>query len=879
MNKHNESSEILELPFLGFGSESHQSVREVLLSVEPERYFQGLRSLVLKSRVTAIIQHNTLADLLDMVGVGGLFQSISKKEKVELVNLYNWVLSKVKDAERVHTSLIGFDFETVSDLSLDVHDILVNNRLVALNARMGTGKTQRVAVPFCDAARSRGLTPIVVCNKISLCRELANRTRTEIYTDVTKKGAILTDILGRAKQNGLTICLNSLSNEAIINFLDSNKDRLALFIDEYQQTLTAFAGSHMTKYAQPCLDTLNFIMKSSKALIVADADLNDYSLSIASAIRRSKPKVYFAEKDISNKVVNISFSHGGDKFPYDFQAGAITQALEAGKKIVVYTNRQRIAVAVKMIITEFMPEKKTLLICGDNLGDEKEFEAFQNNSESESAKYDAVIMSPRVTSGVSIDNPDFDTAFCFFDNSSIPHCDAIQQMMRFRNVNTFNVVLSTQKQNADGVFLEADHFNEALEGEFSDVEFNPQQAVNRLILHKSKMTKKSCDSFAQFFTSRLQDLGYSMNLDGALTESIDSYHELKRFTDEVKQLERALIMNSPDITNAEYYELGNSEIALSREDSFKVMRYEIKKVLNVPEREPLPEWVLDFYNGGRGVGVARRFCAFGGFIDVDYTEDTEIEKGVPVVRRKYYKQCAGLFKRLLERVYEKPVEFVDMISGSLPTITNSQLGEVARFIENTALLGVVSGAYPPKRLKNVWDKKAKKDSKLAVVKISEAGQMKALREILLRFGIELESVGRTQKRGKNEHLYSIKSKPLFDMYQLGMWQDDKTKEIQKAIKDKMDALKAQSESVEVSEWHNASDESKQRYKTIAKGILAEYEDMPEGGWRWSCSKCFTPTNGYTCDTCGHHELTKVANPNALSIDKLAISAFYALNEF
>ncbi len=878
---------------IDFSPDSKAKTTEYLASLSSDKHLDGLKELVFKSRRTLYIQHFTLLDLLDLYEVRWMFDALKSEDttskdkeqsnpKQYLSDIYAWLVRSHFAPERRMTSLVKFKYTPLQSLDIDTRELVVNDGYLALNAAMGTGKTQRVAVPFCNDARNAGLIPLVVCHRIALCAELSSRTNTVSYENFKGAGALASGARIQADKQGLTICLNSLVSPEIQDFLRKHQGKYTLFIDEYQQTVSALAGRHVSKTEETKTALLD-IMQHARALVVADADLNDYTLNIANHVRKQDAPVFYAHKDVSDKVINIEFSHGNDTYPMDAVMGALLQAIRNGEQVVIYTNRQRVAMGVKKVLNDELPDIKTLLICGESKGDELEARIFEADAESESQKYNAIIISPKITSGVSVDNPNFKTAFCFYDGSSIPHFEVTQQMMRFRNVKTFNVVVETKVKSGEYVdFTEADYKNFGEANEYKVNEFNPSDHSSRLIAEVERNQAISLSNFASFLVYRLKRLGYRLNLTGAIPEGTLAY-PLAEVNKEIAELEALKVLNAEPLTRQDYHELKKEGRVITNKQAYQIAKYEVKALFNIPENKPLTSSMLDLYNGGRGVGVYRRFCAVMGFIDVEDAEDIEINKNISPRRRKYYRQCADFMQGLFNILYGNMITMQDIILGVLPPLRNADLVDAAKYIEDHALSGVLCHALSNKRIKRAYHRESRNHEYLHQAEpIPDKGRMEAVKVTLERCGFFLESVGRVQTRLANgkrgdEHLYQFKAEPMMLMYTLGLYQEEKTRLIKELRAKKLEALRQEGRPVGKQLDELTTDEL-QPFVDVRDCVRAEHDNAPERGWLYSCERCYTPTNGYTCSTCGGRQVGRYIDLNRVNDDDLLSAIYYALSE-
>ncbi len=867
---------------LDFSVESRAQARASFSAKSSISLFDQFKNLITKSRATILIQHNTLNELLRLVGLSSLFDELPETPRVELVDYYEWTKNSFRAVERRMTSLINNPFKTLESLKIDTDNAILNRELIALNARMGTGKTQLVCVPFCENARKNGLIPVVLCHRISLCGELSTRTNTVNYQKLTDKNSHLTNDRKDALKNGFTVCLNSICNPKIQSIIEDLDGKYVLFIDEYQQSISAIAGKHVKASQQePILVAIMELMKNAKSLIVADADLNDYTLNLAKYVRQQhRPAVYFANNDLSNKTVSISLAHGKDTSPLDAMMAQIVQALQEGEKIVVYSNRQRVCSAVKSLLTKFCPEKETILICGDGLGDTVKYEKFKQHAENESHNYDCVIISPSITSGVSVSNPDFKTAFCFFNGSSIAHFEAIQQMHRFRSVDKFNICLSTMQQINELIILKPKDYAEALTGSnYTSYELDTGSNINKLIANTEETAIKSRQFFAQFFYSRLVDLGYKIHLDDcAEMSALDLAGEVELIGEQEKQA----TLEAKNLTNTEYRNL--KELATpTDEQCFQIKKHEIKLVLNIPTNMDLSEEYFDLYAGGRGLSAVRRFCAVFGSINNELSEFSEIDKNIPTSRRRFFKQSADLFNRLMESVYGKKITLDDFINGELPPVVNSDLSHFCRLVEDHALLGVAIKCFSSKQLKAKWKGKNKEPIYSART-ITEKGQIRTFQDILMRFGLEYKTSNRKRTTDPitGEKTRIREFQPDIDklnlMAELSKYQKLKTDEIAETLAKKNKALEDAKKMFYTPTIADLSEHESETLTAIVNGIRSQYESLNGLKFRYSCPKCYTPTNNYYCACCGEHELSRAIDIDQVSDSTLRAGVFSVLSK-
>ena len=123
--------------------------------------------------------------------------------------------------------------------------------------------------------------------------------------------------------------------------------------------------------------------------------------------------------------------------PESVQMAALN-ALDLGKNVYLAFNSKKEARKTFAAFNLAFPEKKGLYISSDNNGD-AENQAFFNNVNPVSKRYDYLICTPSVSTGVSIDNGHFDFVGGVFNAQVNTANDCMQALGRIRNHKTLHV--------------------------------------------------------------------------------------------------------------------------------------------------------------------------------------------------------------------------------------------------------------------------------------------------------------------------------------------------------------------------------------------------------------------------------------------------------
>jgi hypothetical protein len=874
----------LNLPKLTYSNQSILEVTDFFNEYTGDVY-PVIEKLVTNGMQTVFILHQNIIELLSLCGALTHFKNLTPQQKNKLISRYDWSKGIIQKIERSMTTVTNKPIKTVKTLkdAIDLKKVLNNRELIALTARMGTGKTQLVGVPFADMCRSMGVTPIFIAHRTSLISEINGRSSTVNY-EHTKDNPTQ---IKRAKKEGLSVCLNSIIFENIQSIINSTNGNYSLFIDECAQTINALADSTMSESRKVHAALVDLIEKS-KSVIFADADMNNNAVNFIENAAKRKSTVIFCDKDKSDINVNIALQHGNDNDQTGRLMGAAIDRLKSGKKVAFISNRARVAKAFNDEVMKINDSGdysiNSVLVAGDKLQNEQG-ENFKANAESLSTHYHSIAITPTITSGISIDNTDFTHIYCDFDCSSISHFDALQQSSRFRSAKVFYVALSTRGMNRANTELSLQYWGEELKDIYSVDELNPLDSTN-LLLEKIKKNKiLSQKHFAQFMVSRWIDLGYQVNVSN-FSNQIDCY-DVKTLISDIKKEEMINILMAELISNTQLWELQKKEITTEQE-KHQIIHRELRNLINMPDSERFSEWHLDHTYMGYGIGAIRRNSILNGDIDADFLESKEIEKNLTYDKRRMPVLTQKLGRKILHLIFGCTPTMQEFCSDSLAdepkyTFSKSTLKPFIEWLENNMKICTILGLSSNKYLFEKWNKGKSETPIITVKPIVERGYTEVAKEALLRMGLTFKAFDRNRTKDprtnkpKNEHIYRIDFNDTYEMTKIGEWQKKKTTEILKAIKEREEALKQNRLSNSQMKYEELTEEENKTLDIFVKGTLADW-DFFNATMSLYCLKCFTPSNQYICSCCGSHEMdyTNNFNINTVDKDKLRYQIFEAM---
>lgn len=509
------------------------------------------------------------------------------------------------------------------------------NGVYLIQAPMGAGKTQLIGAPFAAWARDNCHNHgrfAAISPRTSLTRELSERLCVTNYQDITDATA--------GAYIAAAICLPSISARRLAPIV---KHARYLFIDEITQCLD-FIESPDCKTADAnnagVYAALKRLVADAVCIIGADAGLDDRT-------------VLFIEQCRPNERFNIVQMKPRAELTADFIIGKNTDAratgeictrLMMGEKLWIACESKHKAAQLARTIETHFNDARVMVLTSDNKGDTAQL-AFWENPETESLKYNAVIHSPVISSGLSIEHKahgaHFDHVFYFGAGYVSTPADAAQMMRRVRYVKGATVVVGVN--NGDSI-SDADNYLDGLEHAAALDTDAPTNAV-----------ASEFDSFcADVRTSRAHARGdfcaglwWVLQAHGFTTTAHDDDGMgvgLGIARDALDAETLTAIMSAANIDDITAQILSTKD-ARTTSETHQLARHRIQKAFGISDLTPE---LIDFYDDGRGVRRLDRFLAARGWYaphDDDATHLTR--RGFGIARVRAY-QILNSVKRLAD---------------------------------------------------------------------------------------------------------------------------------------------------------------------------------------------------------------------------------------
>jgi len=377
-------------------------------------------------------------------------------------------VAKTPKRSAVSAPLVEFDHTSLEALELNerylpqelIHSIPVEG-VTLIRSPKGTGKTELLKSVTAQAD-ANGHRVMLLGHRQFLLQNLAMRTDLTNYQD-----------LDDGKTNdAMTLCINSLTR------LDPKKDEPyhTLIIDESEQVLCYLTSQLLHRNLKEIFDALQWLFKTAKRIILLDADLSpDLTIQLVEYLRGINGK---DEHVLS--IVN-KFQIGADKTTkmYEKKMHLLADALESivkGEKVFIATNSIKFSTVIDAIVKEL--GKSSLLITQET-NDSPAALAFIDDPKIECTKYDVVVSSPTLSTGVSIEGNHFTKVYGFFGINPGTFQDIDQAISRVRNCDDVSVWV---QGHVSAVELKSEEniFNDILDKERKSVKrlYDAQEYAN-----------------------------------------------------------------------------------------------------------------------------------------------------------------------------------------------------------------------------------------------------------------------------------------------------------------------------------------------------------------------------------------------------------------
>lgn len=503
--------------------------------------------------------------------------------------------------------------------------------ILLVRAAMGSGKTERVLVPFIAQAKGEGRHPLAVCHRRSLTAQLATRAGIKEYRDLSPGEA---DTV-----SALAVCLNSIINPLYAGIVDRTR---AVAVDEASQTLRALATGTVDRRAAVA-ERLEQVLRDAGQVVLLDAGIDQITLDYAAKVAAGRPVILATVKpEPLDVTLHVATREGGR----NEVVGRIHAEIAAGGKVVVATDNATEAERVAAAIRAQNPDAATLLITGEDTA-EPAVRAFLERPDEEAHKYRAIVYSPAISSGVSVTAPGFAAFGLFF--GIIPPLEALQQIRRYRPATEIHVAI--EPTTGERETRPAELARAALDA--SRVQYEHGRLVQHLLAVDKLRVKVMADENAQRNRYALALLAFAeaegLRVCGLGETGARAVGGILRkcAQAQVKAERTARVLAAPDIDDTEAERIRRAA-GRTRAESASLHRHDLRDGLGIAEPAAIDVADIEFYADGRGARLVKNYLEVALLDDAEAAAIDAEQAERPVTLRRNVQTRRTTFKTLAD---------------------------------------------------------------------------------------------------------------------------------------------------------------------------------------------------------------------------------------
>lgn len=571
----------------------------------------------------------------------------------ELQGRLNWIISKrVNNAQAFRSfskeaiSKPHINYKKFSDTHItpEIYTYIKNlSGAVVVRAPMGSGKTQHLLSPLMagiDKAAYFAHRVTLIASSVgnlnrnrtcSAIKELGpvelkhvDHIFSQSFTPINLKKLLPHDYLVQNYQdfkgngmgvfarsvNQMAMCINSINNPSFVPLL---QDLDFAAFDEAAQTLRHVAdGSACDKPEMVYNAMLNTIKNTKNQVILCDADANDEVIEMCEQARPGEI-VHVVELDTDFSDIKIKYTDNGDQV-----FNQVFTSVENGEKVLVANDSATNGKSMYERLKERFPNKRFLFIYQDSKGN-ADVDYFNQNPDFavNQQQYDAVIYSPCISSGVSLESGYFTKHFAILCGTVAPS-DAIQMIRRDRCAKEF--IIGFNKQNTQYPETKEEIIIGMIKADDINLKLDLSEGMMRLGRLYTKFDdmrinviakqNKARNDFANNMLLILQ--GDKYQLERIASNDIEkeignAQRKLGREIAKKRDVELQLSQETPEPETAERL---RKEDCVSEEERAQLKRYDIETQLCSPVT---PDTIT--FNDDRGISKVKNFELIKGNIE------------------------------------------------------------------------------------------------------------------------------------------------------------------------------------------------------------------------------------------------------------------------
>ena len=533
------------------------------------------------------------------------FYSVEKRHKnaLKLVQADNWGKHTVETVETLHGVNIAY------------------SGLIIVNAPTGYFKTEVILKQAVENAKQHDKLSITIAHRVSLIADLCDRLELSSYKEIKANKALVSVI------ESLGICVHSLALAPFRPFINKVSH---VFIDEISQVIRCLADSTLKRHkANAIYDTLRQLIAEAECVIVADANIDQMTLNFLESCR---PNETF-------KIVQVLPVDQGKKAVFctdeNYLLYEVARRLAEGENVWIATDSK--AWAESIIASGMLAHAENMLVIdADTKEIDPKVQAFLENPNEESKKYDLIFASPTISSGVSINHNQFNFVAGYFSGKSVSPTDAYQMLGRVRQCKDYMICIPTKPYSDHGEIGVINGIDEIYRQE------NRQLVVNDFAnLYQSIITERenALLAFSESLLWILESKKITIARFTGMANHAESEYALKTTRSQLNDERKQQIIDAPCITEEQAKQIDKKDLKTA-DDLNALKALKIKISLGYAHTHKLTEADLAL-----NPADLKRFNAFRGLTTVyDESAENPLSQQFNDQRAKAYKEILGNLK-------------------------------------------------------------------------------------------------------------------------------------------------------------------------------------------------------------------------------------------
>lgn len=485
-----------------------------------------------------------------------------------------------------------------------------------IRAPMASGKSARIGAPFISESMGRRYTIASTPSK-ALCHEQAVKFGIDLYSEAGRDGFA---------SPAMSVCIPSLDKHSLQEQIGGAS---AFLFDEWSQSLAMLASRGVCNEGD--FDKLTRICSTLDAGIFADAFLSDFDIQfVTSLIKPGLPVRIF---DVADKALGFKARHtfGGKAREWIIQE-ALAELQKGGKCWVSCEGRRSSQTIGEMLRADGF----RVLIVNKLTRETPEVLAFLQDAETVSRNYDAIIHSPTITSGLSIEhegNPHFTRGFFLGGGWKLQPKVCVQMLRRVRYLTEWSI--GFMPNNAAQTVTEAAEAK--ARAEITNMTGQAIEGREAFIRDIERRDVNQRADFASGMLWLLEDMRFKLER-VPCSVSAELAEQVSEKAAALDEITRAAIIAAPVLTEEERTELQSSPMK-TPEDHHALTAADIRAAFGI---ETLTPEIVDFYDEGRGVHRLRLFADACGVAYQDNTPGRALNDSGAIRRELYAYMFEGI---------------------------------------------------------------------------------------------------------------------------------------------------------------------------------------------------------------------------------------------